>query len=389
MLSTSGDSTRGAARADAETQLRLEAVRRQECLHAPLSPSAEELGHVGKYRHEVAGTKREQHLFFPPRGKAVNASRLDAILKELSARFPELGNISMLQCGETDQRGKLPKTMCVHVEVPICEAWLPKAERLLDALAPQGFALLVEIVGRVGPRCIGDTCLPPGYHDRPPAREDQTWSGWFTLPYRPADARTPVMPELGSGMCSADGDCEITGCGNHCEGWAETPHGANCPAYSELADAHCGCQANACSWFTQAPTIDVKAEVTVEGWNLGAREDSRSLGERSGEKSDAKADEKSGETVFRQLLEAPWFRRHLERVKSEQAVTLPAEFAFQLTLDRRFQVASANVTVDAQQGPRWLEEILLHLPVPVPDVPAKEKHPKPVSVKGRVFTAAK
>lgn len=355
---------------DYGAQLRLETERRKLCSSAPISPSADELPYLGDYRHEVHASKRDEHVFLPPYGKFFDVSRLDSNLKALHARFPDLGNLSMQRCGNESHRGKIPKPMCVHLEVPICEPWLPKAERLIPALAPEGLALLVSIVGRVGPRCTGDACRPVGYRERIPPREELTWSGVFTLPYRAAEPRTPLMSELGEGVCTSDGDCDINGCGNHCEAWTVPPHGATCPAYAELADAYCGCVANACTWFGQTPVLDVKAQVTVSGWP-----DTFATTRVN--------DSKPGDVVLREALEASWFRRQLERVTNERGVTVPREFASSLTLDRKFQVASADVTVDGKAGPDWLREILQHLPIPVPELPKSAPRPA-VRVEARV-----
>lgn len=347
---------------------------RQECLRSPLSPSAEELPFLQTHRHEVRGPRGELHSFRPTTMPLVDASRLEARVESLHARFPDVELASTGSCTAVQGLSNIEDdAQCIHIQVPICEPWLPSAQRLLPAL--EGLGLVVEIVGRFSPRCRGDACLPVAYHANTPVREDLVWSGAFTLPYRANGERTPLMSELGRGSCHGDGDCEVTGCGNHCEAWTEPPHGAHCPAFRQLADAHCGCVANACTWFVQPPLVEVKTEITVEGWQPADRHDARGL------------DKLSGDAVFRELLEGPWFRRQLERIKHERGVELPKEFELDLSLNHRLRVTKAGVTVEHRPGPPWLKDILKRLPVPVPNFSKEAPHPvKLVRVKGRVHT---
>lgn len=305
-------------------------------------------------------------MFVPGGSPHFDVRQIDAAVEMLRTQFPEVGPISVRHC-ESSARGR--KNLCAHIEVQICEPWLTDAERLLAAL-PQGLGLLVEIVGRMGPRCTGETCLPVPYHGGTMPREDQIWSGWFTLPYRPTDVRVPLLPEFAKGVCGGDGDCEVTGCGNHCEGWVEIPHGATCPAYAELHDAHCGCVAHSCTWFVQATRLAVEVKVAVEGWPAPA-EDSAGQGQ-------------SGADIVREVLQGPWFRRQLERLQHEQGATLPKTFVLDAALDHRFRVVRSKVQLSGKPAPRWLEEIVEHLPIPAPETPSKHASRTRVSVKAEV-----
>ncbi len=361
-----------------ELTLRLTAAERRRCLQAPLSPSATELPELKGHRHAVEGDNGERHVFFPVAndGKRPARGAANGVAEALRAQFPGLEFSTVRECERSTRDRQKYAAQCAYVEVPICEPWLPKAEAILEALAPQALGLVVDIVGRVGPRCIGDDCKPVGYHDDTPRRDDLTWSGWFTLPYRAKDGRAPLMPELARGQCGGDGDCQPAGCGNHCEAWTEAPHGAGCPAYRQLDDAHCGCVANACTWFTQAPLLDVKAEVSVDGWQLATRRDARGL------------EDKSGDVVFRELFEGSWFRRQLERLQHEQNVVIPEAFDFDLLLDKRLRASRVVLSINGAPGPRWLSDVLQHLPVPVPNASREDEARRtPVRAKGRVRVA--
>jgi hypothetical protein len=111
----------------------------------------------------------------------------------------------------------------------------------------------------------------------------------------------------------------------------------------------------------------------VTGWQLEAHANPREL------------EQKSGEVVFRELLEGPWFRRQLERLGREHHTPLPSDFEFDLSLDRRFRVTVAEVSVGDDPAGAWLRELLLHLPVPVPNF-ARGYVPKPIRVEGRITT---
>ncbi len=204
--------------------------------------------------------------------------------------------------------------------------------------------------------------MPAPYHDPTNTRDDLLWSGWFTLPYRASLERKAVMPEFGLGACAADGDCVITGCGNHCEAWPEAPHGAGCPAYRDLDDAHCGCVASTCGWFVQAEQYQVKAELHVEGWVVPTKPDPREL--------------TSGEEVFHRLLEREWFPRQLARVARLTKSPVPPKVEFEVILDARFGVIKASVT------PTWLHDVFLHLPVPVPTFEDKRTAPRRIVARG-------
>lgn len=353
-------------------KLRTEAIRRRDCLQSPLSPSDEELPRLLSFRHEVSGERNERHLFVPRDTPHWAVGQSDAVVERLRTEFPDVGPISVRHCESTTPRRI--ESLCAHIEARICEPWMPNAERLLAAL-PQGLGLLVEIVGRVGARCDGETCLPVPYHRATGPRPDQIWSGLFTLPYRASDPRSPVMSEFGKGVCGGDGDCEVTGCGNHCEAWTEIPHGAHCPGYGALADAHCGCVERSCVWFVQPTRITVQATVLVEGWPA-AREDS---GERA---------EPTGDAVIRDVLHGPWFRRQLERLQHEQNMTLPEAFVLEASLDRRFRVVHPKVTIAGEPGPRWLEEVVSHLPIPMPEASSKHGVGKRVRLEADVRLSA-
>jgi hypothetical protein len=357
---------------------------RAACLRSPLSPSAQELPALAGHRHEVHGENQELHVFYPLQAGHFSTALYETKLAKLRQHLPQQANTSIRRCGPKPASRSPHDRFCVHLEVPLCTPWLQDAERLLPWLAPEGLGLSISLMGRPGPRCSGADCQPLKYHDDSTTRADLVWSGWFTLPFHPDEPRVTLLPELGAGTCNADGDCVRAGCGNHCEAWQEEPHGANCPAYTALDDAYCGCVDNRCSWFTQTPHVSVQAQVQVRGWVTPSHEDGRDLD--------------SGEVVFEQLFEGPWFRRQLERALTQDAATrggattgaksLPTRVDFTLSLDPRFRISKPRLSADGATAPAWLTEIFVHLPVPVPTFRPNRPLPK-VEVTGQLVVTSK
>lgn len=121
--------------------------------------------------------------------------------------------------------------------------------RVADLLESAGIrdrrlGIAVQLSALKRPRCPADDpeCLPVAYRDaryRPDA------------PRVPTHRATPHVAPLSGGACARDGECLVTGCGNHCVVWSEASFGAICPTYDALENSQCGCVEGLCTWFEQ------------------------------------------------------------------------------------------------------------------------------------------
>jgi hypothetical protein len=177
-----------------------------------------------------------------------------ALEKELGVEY-----VAQRRCCHTQGQNQ---EICVSVRLPLCAQPL---ERVAQVFANQvkltpfwatGVGLVVEYRGQAGPRCTAQAkSCPPLPYWRDTLRPEVKAAGHVTPPYDPALGRERVdIPEheLNLGSCVHDGDCVRLGCGNHCAAWYTPEFAANCPAYLELSNAHCGCVTGQCAWFKQA-----------------------------------------------------------------------------------------------------------------------------------------
>lgn len=119
-----------------------------------------------------------------------------------------------------------------------------RVEDAIEAGAPgvgHRVDVLMEYSGALGPRCDADD---PGCTAQP--------AGGGSDGPLPGAGRELVLPRLGHGRCSHDGECSIGGCGNVCQSWREPQRATNCLGYSELDEgAFCGCVEGRCAFFQQ------------------------------------------------------------------------------------------------------------------------------------------
>lgn len=222
--------------------------RRDECVRAPWAPEETEAPVLAGLAHRRGEHERE-HVLVREGSRPWTAEEIAALRaaheRELFAMGGVTGMGSGLYCGDPTGLGR---TLGIQVEV--CShrldelaAWLAeRASRVLPEEATATFC--VTLTGAVGPRCERDdpACAPLPYGGGAPApscERDRAVDTWT------------IEHGLSRGSCAYDGECMVSGCGNHCVAWPEAGFAATCEAYLQLDDgpAFCGCTAGNCAWF--------------------------------------------------------------------------------------------------------------------------------------------
>lgn len=147
------------------------------------------------------------------------------------------------RCGSTQTAG-------LGIELLRCRTAPDQAVQRIQALAARdpelgdrSVALSLTVLGILRPRCAADELCPP-------------------LPYKADEAPAfdpngtryvfPDPPErLFEGECAHDGDCFVTGCGNHCSSWLWRNDAGTCEGRPRLYESFCGCVDTRCRWFEQ------------------------------------------------------------------------------------------------------------------------------------------
>ncbi len=336
---------------------------RKACLGPPLSPGVDELPEIEGLRHIA---KEMEHVFLPERPEKGSdwSSSIEAEGKRLRDKFGPTAQFGTGLCGsESDLR----KYECLRLTVPICEYWLDEVRRLARQAKESGMGIVVQIAGRLGPRCSqGDPdCGPLPYHHQldDPNQDDRTWAGQFTLPLRPGVDTKTLREDLSSGTCTHAGDCVRAGCGNNCDAWHEPIYAANCPGYTDLADAYCGCIEGKCAWFTQPETLVLRAEAQVTGWQGDIPQHHP-------------PEPKTANEMFERWLSEDLMLRQMRRLAGEEP--LPRKIEFSFTWHPKSKVTALVARADGKPAPAWLVAALTHLRMPSPNV----RPFRPVKVEG-------
>lgn len=326
---------------------------RKACLGPPLSPGPEQLPEVEGLRHIVADG---EHIFLPaqPGQDRLRADGVDAVLERIKKKLVSKTHYGLGACTSNPAYRAFT---CVRLAVPICEPWLDEVRRLAPVVRAEGLGINVEIEGRTGPRCAaGDPdCGPLPYHEPITAAHQETrvWAGDFTLPLRKDAALLTLRDDLSAGRCEGAGDCVRSGCGNHCEAWHEPVHGASCPAYGELYDAHCGCVEGRCAWFTQAETAKLRARVEVEGWQGSIPRQ-------------PPPQPQTANALFELRLSDEWMLRQMRRLAPSRSLPQLIEFSF--IWHPKTRATALKLQADGKPAPDWLVVLFEHLRMPQPDV---------------------
>jgi hypothetical protein len=188
-------------------------------------------------------------------------------------------------------------------------------------------------------------------------------AGNFTLAYAADTARTAVTVNdrdgaalpLSSGSCTHDGECVVSGCGNHCVAWDVPAVGGTCPAYHALTDAFCGCLTGHCAWFNLARvTLSVLPRVSAQP--------PRSAHLRSGQ--DDQNDQP--QVIVNERLRSEWLQRQLQRCYQGHLDVLPEKLTVAFWIDARRQVTNHQVSGASPRVSACVSQVFgwLHFPEP-------------------------
>lgn len=332
----------------------------ESCLSEPNVPAIERLPTAAELTR--AGCKARpahQLLYTPGLGRMKPVELTELATKLQTSLAPELtshGVYVTACCPDANVRQK-DRELCVSLRLALCAQPLERTAQLLaDGLRStpawqHRVGLSIEYIGLTRPRCEPSDagCGPLPYWDPNLSREAKA-AGQVTPPYVAHLPRYPVdvsKEGLALGQCKHDGDCIELGCGNHCAAWYLTPFAASCPAFGMLSDAHCGCVAQRCSWFTQVP----EAHFTV---TMGSPQGG-SPGFRTAQ--------------LQHRFPLDWIKQQFRACYRGELDRLPLDVVARFDIDARGRVRSAMIDSPDPQRARCLAHALEEITLPTTALP--------------------